>query len=210
MKQLFENIRNGDRNAMGELHRQIYQHMNPDANKGRFTQLYNKYNIQDADRDDINQKILLIILEKILFSEKLNSMQNWSEMSSYSSTICKNLCFELLKRRGIFIEVEDSHTFQEISQEISYIDLNNECSCMVEQMLDLLSNTCQKIIHLEFLGKKNQEIFSILHEDETVSLQDTNAIRSKKNKCKTQLKDRVREDARFNRWYDCFQDFFLL
>ena len=97
IQELFNEIKNGNTNAVGELHRKLRDHMAPN---GVFSHIYIKFRVQPVDREDINQDIVLLVWKKIIDGE-CDLMKDWNEMKSYSSTICYRKCQELAKKLSL-------------------------------------------------------------------------------------------------------------
>ena len=116
IQEVFRLIREGNKNAFLELNINLRIFMNPDPEIGEITRIYNHYNIDDYTREEINSKIIMIIIEKILLTDKLNEMESLIELKWYSKRIAKILIdesFKLKKREGEIFESFDSYQFND-------------------------------------------------------------------------------------------------
>ena len=126
LQEVFSLIRDGDKNAALQFHVKLRIFMNPNSDIGEITRIYDHYKINDDTREEINSKIIMIIIENILLTDKLNQMKNWTELKWYSKRIAIVLVkeyFKIKKRDGEIFESFDSYEFNDEGELISVIAL---------------------------------------------------------------------------------------
>ncbi len=219
MQKLFKELRNGNQNAFGELHRQLRLHMNKDADKGVFTQIYNKFHIEEVDREDVNQDIVLLVWQKIMTTTKLDKMRDWKEMKSYSSSICYKKCQALVKKKKI-IHLDDFVVIGgvkiNLNEDINIkTGLTKETEKMIEEIFELFDRKCRYIWKaiVKFPEKKDsQKVIDYLKDDITFareySVPTGDTYTKVKSKCKSNLIKKARKHNNYDEWKQQFKDFF--
>jgi hypothetical protein len=221
INRVIEDIKGNDRNAVGELHRQLRIHMDPNPDVGVFTQLYNKFSVQTSDRDDINQDIILLVWDKIVRG-KCDDMRNWGEMRSYSSNICYKKCQALVKSRnkekewpdegvkvvvgGVTIKVDE-----EINIETG---LTPDLEVVLEELFKLFDPKCRHIwkIIMRFPEKKDKDkVISLLKSDKNLRKYKIPTGRNfvnVKSRCKSSMIKRAKKHPSFSTWKKEYEEFF--
>jgi hypothetical protein len=223
IQELFNEIKNGNRNAVGELHRRLRIYMLPD---GVFSHIYIKFHIEIVDREDTNQDIVLLVWKKII-EGKCDQMNDWDEMKSYSSTICYKKCQELGRRipnepiNGIkyIAEVEI-----DLNQEINIkTGLTTEIEEILDEIFKLYSDKCKVIWGYirKYPSEKNQDkICGFINNDknyvckqgenkgspyETITVEN---FTNRKSRCKKEMQKKLFNHPEYPNWKLIVKDFF--
>lgn len=217
---VIEGIKENDRNAVGELHRQLRIHMDPNPDVGVFTQIYNKFSAQTIDREDINQDIILLVWDKIVRG-KCDQMKSWGEMKSYSSSICYKKCQALVRSinkekewpsegvdvvGGVIIKLDD-----EINIETG---LTPDLEVVLEELFSLFDAKCRYIwkIIMKFPDKKDKDkVISYLEKDknpEKYKIPTGRTFDKVKSKCKSNMIIRAKKHSSFITWKKEYEEFF--
>jgi len=217
MKKLFKELRNGNQNAFGELHRQLRIHMNKEADKGVFTQIYQKFKITPEDREDMNQDIILLIWQKIMTTRKLDKMRDWKEMKSYASVICYKKSQAQSKKR-VLIPFDGNVMVGNFRIDLNLEDdittgLTKSIQEMIEEIFTLFDKKCKHIwkVIMKFPEKKDsKKVIDYLKDDSTfayvVPIGDTYS--KVKSKCKSDLIKKARKHDKYPIWKHQFKEFF--
>lgn len=223
IQELFNEIKNGNQNAVGELHRKLRIYMAPD---GVFTHIYIRFRIQDADREDTNQDIVLLVWKKII-EGKCDKMKDWNEMKSYSSTICYKKCQELGRKtppepidRIIYMAEVEINLNQEINIKTG---LTTEIEEILDEIFKLFSDKCKVIWGYirKYPSEKNQEkICGFINNDknyvckeggnkgspyETITIEN---FTNRKSRCKKEMQKKLFDHPKYPNWKLIVKDFF--
>ena len=218
LQEVFSLIRDGDKNAALQFHVKLRIFMNPNPNIGEITRIYDHYKINDDTREEINSKIIMIIIENILLTDKLNQMKNWTELKWYSKRIAMVLVkeyFKIKKRDGEIFESFDSYEFNDEGELISkqfegavdvdVIDYELEYVKLFKEVFILMPQKCRDLFQFLLKGLKSDEILERLNNLGHTVLDKRN-LASTKEKCKTNLIRKVREHNNYSEWEDIFNN----
>lgn len=215
IQKVFSLIRKGNKNAFLELNIKLRIFMNPNPDIGEITQIYNHYHIEESTREEINSDITLVIIEKILESNQLDNMKNWIEFKWYAKRVCSNLIKKHFRENTIRGQNEQiDYVFDDDDEPISrqfeggvkieHIDYEEEYKKIYDQILKLTSKQCKDILIAERAGKSAEE--TLIHLRKKYRIKNRNNLSTRKNKCKDELKKRVRKDVRFSSWREIFEN----
>jgi len=215
IQELFEKIKNDNRNAVGELHRKLRVHMGLD---GVYTHIYRKFHVQQADREDINQDIVLLIWQKII-EGKCDEMRDWVEMKRYSSNICYKKCLELTN--GQFLVQLDGIVniggiTIDLDEEINiFTGLTDEIEKVLDEIFDMFTPKCKLIWEIirrypdrmkdnEFILKKlkKKEL-----ERKKLTVPSRDYIAQNKSSCLKKVQKEMKDSSRLSEWQEKLQDF---
>jgi uncharacterized membrane protein len=217
IQEVFSLIREGDKNAVLQLHVKLRMLMHIDANIGEVSRICYHYDLNDDVREEINSKIIMIIIENILLTDKLNKMKNWTELKWYSKRIAIVLVkeyFKIKKREGEIFESFDSYEFNDdgemISQQfeggvnVDVIDYELEYAKLFKEVSSLISPKCRDLFELVIKGISSDEVLGELNNlGHTVK--NKKNLASTKEKCKKKLIKKVREHNNYSEWEDIFK-----
>ena len=215
IQKLFNEIKNGNRNAVGELHRKLRFHMAPD---GVFTHIYKKFQIQNTDKDDTNQDIVLLVWKNII-DGKCDQMKDWNEMKSYSSVICYKKCQELVKRKPT-VPIDEIITIAgvqiNLNQKINIeTGLTTEIEKTLDEIFNLFTDKCEFIwgIIRRHPGKMKDNDFileKLLCDKEykkQYKVPELDYIPQLKSSCLNNVQNKMERDPQFDQWKEQFKDF---
>lgn len=217
IQEVFNLIREGNKNAFLELNINLRIFMNLNPKIGEITRIYNHYHINDYTREEINSQIILIIIENILASNKLDEMKNWTELKWYSKRITKNLIDEYFRkktREGKIFESIDSYEFNDDGEMISkqfeggvnvdVIDYELEYAKLFKEVSRLMSPKCRDLFELVIKGISSDEVLEVLN-NLGYTVRDKKNLASTKEKCKKKLIKEVRVHNNYSEWEDIFK-----
>ena len=218
IQEVFSLIRDGDKNAALQLHLKLRILMHKDADIGEVSRICYHYGLNDVDREEINSKIIMIIIENILLTDKLNQMKNWTELKWYSKRIAIVLIkeyFKKNKRDGEIFESFEDYKFNDdgemISKEfgaeddIDIVDYEIEYAKLVNEVILLMPKKCRDLFRFVFKGLKSDEVVKRLNKLGHEVL-NTKNLASTKDRCKTNLKRKVRGHIKYSEWEDIFSN----
>ena len=215
IQDLFNEIKNGNRNAVGELHRKLRIHMLPD---GVFSHIYRKFHIENVDREDTNQDIVLLVWKNII-EGKCDQMKDWNEMKSYSSVICYRKCLELVKKKptvpidGIIIiagvEID-------LNKQINIkTGLTTEIEEILDEIFNLFTDKCEFIWgiirrHPDKMKDNDFILEKLLCDKEYkkhYKVPELDYIPQLKSSCLNNVQNKMERDPQFDHWKEQFKDF---
>lgn len=216
IQELFNEIKDGNRNAVGELHRNLRIHMAPD---GVFTHIYKKFHMQIADREDTNQDIVLLVWNNII-EGKCDKMQDWNEMKSYSSTICYRKCLELVKKKPT-VPIDGIIIIANVEIDLNkQIKIETGLTTEIEEILDeiykLFTDKCKfvwKIIRLYPSRMKDNDFIlekllsDIEYREKKHTVPELGYIPQLKSSCLITVQNKMNRDPKFDHWKEQFKDF---
>jgi hypothetical protein len=218
IQEVFSLIREGDKNAALQLHVKLRILMHKDANIGEVSRMCYHYGLNDDAREEINSKIIMIIIENILLTDKLNKMKNWTELKWYSKRIAIVLVkeyFKKKKRDGEIFESFDSYKFNDDGEMISkqfegeddvnIVDYELEYAKLFKEVFLLMPKKCRDLFQFVLKGLKSDEVIKRLNNLGYTVL-DRRNLASTKEKCKTNLKRKVREHNNYSEWEGIFNN----
>lgn len=218
IQEVFRLIREGNKNAFLELNINLRIFMNPDPEIGEITRIYNHYNIDDYTREEINSKIIMIIIEKILLTDKLNEMESLIELKWYSKRIAKILIdesFKLKKREGEIFESFDSYQFNDDGEligiqfeggvDVELVNYELEYAKLYDEISVLLSKKCMDLYKLVMKDLSSAEVLIELRGLGHV-IKDKKNLASTKQKCKKNLIAKVRRHNKYSNWKEIFEN----
>tara|TARA_B110000240_G_C13497169_1_gene452175 strand:- start:944 stop:1615 length:672 start_codon:yes stop_codon:yes gene_type:complete len=217
IQEVFSLIREGDKNAVLQLHVKLRMLMHIDANIGEVSRICYHYDLNDDVREEINSKIIMIIIENILLTDKLNKMKNWTELKWYSKRIAIVLVkeyFKIKKREGEIFESFDSYEFNDDGEmfyqqfeggvNVDVIDYELEYAKLFKEVSSLISPKCRDLFELVIKGISSDEVLGELNNlGHTVK--NKKNLASTKEKCKKKLIKKVREHNNYSEWEDIFK-----
>ena len=170
-------LKNGDSSEIKVLYKKTFPLV-------RKFVLQNKGNVTDAD--DVFQKALLQITvryQKEPFIIK-------SSFEAYLFTVCKNLWRRELNKRKKEVTYEDALEHKSIDMALTVLDQKRWE--LFTEILEGISENCKQILKLYFNKRPYEEIRDIMgYASETVA-------RQRVFRCKTMLKNTIREDKRYD------------
>ena len=221
IQEVFKLIRDGNKNAFLQLNIKLRIFMNPDPNIGEITRIYNHYQINDYQREEINSKLTLVIIENILSGEKLEKMNNWTELKMYSKRIAKTLILEFFRKKKKSQEIfqdYDDYIFDDkgdmiskqflVEEEIinSKEDFEKECKKICNEILSLASAKCIEIFEAQLSGKTTQETLIFFRENSNFRIRNRTNLANARYNCKNDLINKVRNDNRYPYWKEIFEN----
>lgn len=218
IQEVFSLIRDGDKNAALQLHLKLRILMHKDADIGEVSRICYHFGLNDVDREEINSKIIMIIIENILLTDKLNQMKNWTELKWYSKRIAKILIDEYFRKKtkeGEIFESFDSYEFNddgemisqqfEVEGDIDIVDYELEYAKLFKEVFDLMPQKCRDLFKFVLKGLKSDEVIKKLNNlGHTV--QNRRSLATTKDTCKRNLKRKVRENNNYSEWEDIFHN----
>jgi hypothetical protein len=218
IQEVFSLIRDGDKNAALQLHVKLRILMHKDANIGEVSRMCYHYGLNDDAREEINSKIIMIIIENILLTDKLNQMKNWTELKWYSKRIAKILIDEYFRKKtkeGEIFESFDSYEFNddgemisqqfEVEGDIDIVDYELEYAKLFKEVFVLMPQKCRDLFKFVLKGLKSDEVIKKLNNlGHTV--QNRRSLATTKDTCKRNLKRKVREHNNYSEWEDIFNN----
>ena len=213
IQKIFSLIRNGDKNAALQLNIKLKTFMNPSADIGEITRMYRYFKIRKDDtEEELNSKIVMIIIENILLTDKLNKMSNWTELKWYSKRIAYILIQEHFQKQKIHNKMfvsyatdeEELRFNQNLGEiDVSVIDYEIEYAKLCEEIFSLISAKCRALFELLVKDLNSDEVLEKMRElGHTV--QDSRNLASTKNKCKKNLKLKVSLSNKYSDWEAIF------
>tara|TARA_B110000879_G_scaffold189008_1_gene252126 strand:- start:804 stop:1466 length:663 start_codon:yes stop_codon:yes gene_type:complete len=215
IQEVFSLIRDGDKNAALQLHLKLRILMHKDADIGEVSRICYHYELNDDVIEEINSKIIMIIIENILLTDKLNQMKNWTELKLYSKRIAIVLIKEYFRKKTeedkIFESFDSYDDGEMISKQfeaegdINIVDYELEYAKLFNKVFVLMPPKCKDLFKFVLKGLKSDEIIQKLNELGH-AVQDRRSLATTKDTCKRNLKRKVRENNNYSKWEDIFNN----
>ena len=142
------------------------------------------------DAKDIFQEVLMVVF-KLSDSNTLDVQQDFG---SYLIGIAKRLWFKSLRRMEIHERFVQQSEQEETEDHPSDVELENEMELfLIRKYILKLGEDCRNILMWSVEGISNDEIA------ERMNYKSEKIVRTKKYKCKTLLKNLIKQDPKFNR-----------
>ena len=203
--------------GIGEIDRFLRQHL------GLFKKEIN-YHTNDMSKnehflDDCLNRTLLKIAVLIQESDKMDKMEDWSDLKKFSLKIFRNIIRN--SRRKEITRINRDRKIREPNQDINneaegginmetekkIAMLTDENIKMVNEIYSLLDEgPCKHILELSRSNIKNIEIMKELNEllpnSEKKYIRDEDNFKKKKNKCKKLLIKKVKSHEKYKTWFN--------